>query len=54
MEFAAAWTELEASLKCLKQELSEWSVSRTFATAQCEVQNLVLPDCLMVSMATAS
>jgi hypothetical protein len=52
LAFAAAWTELEARLKCLKQELNEWPVTRALATAICAVQNLVLPDRMMVTVAT--
>ena len=54
MAFAVAWTEREARLKCLKQELSEWSVTQKFAATKCAVQNLVLPDQLIVTVATAS
>ena len=54
LAFATAWTGLEARLKCLKQELNEWPVMRTFAATQCAVQNLALPDRLMLAVATMS
>jgi hypothetical protein len=31
--FALAWTELEARLKCLKLELTEWNANRTATSA---------------------
>jgi phosphopantetheinyl transferase len=54
MAFAVAWTEWEARLKCLKQELNEWPVMRAVATAQCAIQSLVFPDRLMVTVASAT
>jgi 4'-phosphopantetheinyl transferase len=52
MEFAAAWTELEARLKCLKRELTEWPLTQAFAASKCAIQKIILPDNLVVSMAT--
>ena len=52
--FAVAWTELEARIKCLKRELNEWHLTHTFAANKCAIQNMVLPDNLVVSMATTS
>jgi phosphopantetheinyl transferase len=54
MTFALAWTELEARLKCLKQELSEWSITQASDTTECAVQSLVLPDRLVVTVATSN
>jgi len=52
--FAAAWTELEARLKCLKQKLSEWSVTQPFAGTKCDIQSMVLPNRLMVTIASSA
>ena len=54
MAFAQAWTGLEARIKCLKRELNEWHMTPEFEASQCSIQNLVLPDNLMVSLATLS
>ena len=54
MAFAEAWTELEARLKCLKQELNEWQVTREFATDGCAVQTIISPDRLMVTVASVT
>ena len=53
LAFAVAWTELEARLKCLKQQLNEWSGTQEFATTQCAIQSLVLPNQLVVTVASA-
>ncbi len=54
MAFAIAWTELEARLKCLKQELNEWPVTQSFATDRCAIQTMIIPDRLMVTVACAA
>jgi phosphopantetheinyl transferase len=53
MAFTAAWTELEARLKCMKRELKEWSVTQQLAIKKCTIQSIVLPGRLMVTVATA-
>jgi phosphopantetheinyl transferase len=53
MAFAVAWTELEARLKCLKYELSERPIAPAVATTECAIQRMVLPDRLIVTVATA-
>lgn len=52
MTFAVAWTELEARLKCLKHGLNEWAITQTFLTAKCVIQSMILPDRLVVTVAT--
>lgn len=52
--FAVAWTELEARFKCFKQELIEWPATQTFVEKKCDVQTIVLPDRVAVSIATAA
>lgn len=52
--FALAWTELEARVKCLKTELTEWSSARVNFLAQCASQHLPVPDGVVVAVATAS
>jgi len=52
LAFAAAWTALEARLKCLKQPLREVAAVAAPAATQCAVQSLVQPDRLMVTVAT--
>lgn len=54
MAFAQAWTELEARIKCLKRELNEWHFTQALAANRCAVHSMVIPDNLVVSMATAS
>ena len=54
MAFAQAWTGLEARIKCLKRELNEWHMTPALGANQCSIQNVVLPDNLMVSLATLS
>lgn len=54
MEFAAAWTELEASLKCLKQELDEWSSAQAVAMKKCTTQKMILAGRQIVTVATGS
>jgi phosphopantetheinyl transferase len=54
MAFAMAWTEWEARLKCLKQELNEWSVTQTFTTTKCAIQTMIFPDRLMVTVASVT
>jgi len=53
LAFTTAWTELEARLKCMKLELNEWSVPQEVAIAKCAIQNIVLPERVMVTVATA-
>jgi 4'-phosphopantetheinyl transferase len=50
LAFAAAWTKLEARVKCLKLDLDEWSP--TFATTRCAAQSIVLPNHRIVAVAT--
>ena len=52
--FALAWTGLEARIKCLKRELNEWHCAPALEANPCRIQNAVLPDNLMVSLATLS
>ncbi len=47
LAFAAAWTEREARLKCLKQGLLEWTATQAATEAQCLCHNLVLSDHLI-------
>jgi phosphopantetheinyl transferase len=54
MEFAAAWTELEASIKCLKQELDEWSDAWAVAMKKCTTQKMILAGRQIVTIATGS
>jgi phosphopantetheinyl transferase len=54
MAFTVAWTQLEARIKCLKGELSEWHLTQAFAANKCAIQYMVLPNNLVVSMATTS
>jgi hypothetical protein len=42
LTFAAAWTEREARLKCLKRGLSEWTAGDAQAEAECACRRLVL------------
>jgi phosphopantetheinyl transferase len=51
--FALAWTELEARLKCVKRELTEWPGSQIDAAAQCSTVHITLPDAVVVAVATA-
>jgi phosphopantetheinyl transferase len=53
LAFAAAWTELEARLKCLKLKLSECSSTQTHELARCVIQSALVPEHLMVTVATA-
>jgi len=50
LAFAAAWTKLEARVKCLKRDLDEWSPAT--ATAQCATQSIVLSNRRVVTVAT--
>ena len=50
--FAMAWTEREARLKCLKQPLSEWSVTQASTTARCATQNLMHSNGCILTVAT--
>lgn len=52
MAFARAWTELEARIKCLKQELNECSATQAIRTNKCAVQSMVFPNRLIVTVAT--
>jgi phosphopantetheinyl transferase len=54
LAFAAAWTALEARLKCLKQPLREASVTPALAMTKCAIQSMVQPDRLIVTVATIS
>jgi hypothetical protein len=49
--FAIAWTELEARLKCLKRDLTEWSPAREDLTAPCVIQNFVSSDATVITAA---
>ena len=51
--FAAAWTALEASLKCVGQNLTEWSSSRDITLAPCHHEILSLSDNILLTVATA-
>jgi len=51
--FALAWTELEARLKCMKRELTEWPGSQIDVAAQCSIRHITLPDAVVVAVATA-
>ena len=51
--FALAWTELEARLKCMKRELTEWPGSQIDAATQCSTVHITLPDAVVVAVATA-
>jgi 4'-phosphopantetheinyl transferase len=53
LAFAKAWTVLEARLKCLKQPLRESAIIPVAAAAKCDIQSLVQPDRLMVTVATS-
>jgi 4'-phosphopantetheinyl transferase len=54
MAFSVAWTELEARIKCLSRELNEWQLAQACAANQCAIQYRLLPNHLVVSMATTS
>lgn len=49
--FALAWTQLEARLKCLKLELSEWNASRTGTSANCTCREILFKNHTAVAMA---
>jgi 4'-phosphopantetheinyl transferase len=45
--FAAAWTERESRIKCLKRNLVEWTAAQAESEAQCLCHNLVFNDALV-------
>jgi hypothetical protein len=47
MAFAAAWTEREARLKCLKRGLIEWNADDAQAEAECVCRRLILCERLV-------
>lgn len=51
--FALAWTQLEARLKCLKLELTEWNASRTAVSANCTSREILFNNHTAVAMATS-
>jgi 4'-phosphopantetheinyl transferase len=51
-QFAQAWTEHEARLKCRGRALEEWSAAQEEELAPCRVQRLVLPTGYVGAMAT--
>jgi 4'-phosphopantetheinyl transferase len=52
LAFAKVWTEWEAKIKCLKQELNEWSDAQAITLAKCATQSMVFHDHQIVTMAT--
>jgi 4'-phosphopantetheinyl transferase len=52
--FASAWTALEARVKCLGQDLTEWSPARDAALATCHDEVLSPSDNILLTLATAS
>ena len=50
--FATAWTGFEARLKCLKQDLNEWSAAQAIALAGCAMQTMALNGRLIVTVAS--
>ncbi|HSY16901.1 MAG TPA: 4'-phosphopantetheinyl transferase superfamily protein [Candidatus Acidoferrales bacterium] len=50
--FATAWTGLEARLKCLKQDLNEWTCAQSNMLAGCAVQTMMLNGRLIVTVAS--
>lgn len=52
--FAAAWTELEAQLKCLKLKLVERRDGQALAVTPCALENIFLADRVVVTLATHS
>ena len=51
--FAAAWTALEARLKCLKRGLNEWTANRAAALTGCTLQTVMLDERLIVTVASS-
>jgi 4'-phosphopantetheinyl transferase len=51
--FAAAWTEREARLKCLKRDLTEWSPAQARIESACVVQRLMFENGLIGAVAVA-
>lgn len=51
--FTLAWTELEARLKCLKQELNELPVNPAGETIPCTLQSWVLSNQRVVTVASS-
>lgn len=49
--FAAAWTQREARLKCLKQDLCQWSVEQEKIESGCFCQNVFFSKHLMAAVA---
>ena len=52
-DFAAAWTVLEARIKCLGRDLVEWSPARDSALADCCHEVLSPSDNILLAVATA-
>ena len=51
--FAFAWTQLEARLKCHKQELTEWNEGQTSASANCTQRHFLFANRTAIAMAIA-
>ena len=51
--FALAWTNLEARLKCLKRELTEWAAGQDAAFQEQAAQSQFFDDGIAVTIATA-
>lgn len=49
--FAEAWVGLEAGLKCLGEDLAEWSTERQVLLANCRIRELALPEGLVGAVA---
>ena len=50
--FALAWTELEARVKCLKGELTEWSTAPAQSVSEWSCQHISSCDGVLVAVAT--
>ena len=53
LDFAVAWTTLEARLKCLKRPLAEWSDASAVTLNMCAVQTSYCDPKLIISIATS-
>lgn len=49
--FALAWTDLEARVKCVKQNLIEWTPARDKALERCRAKSFVTDDGVAVTVA---
>ncbi|HEV2694119.1 MAG TPA: 4'-phosphopantetheinyl transferase superfamily protein [Verrucomicrobiae bacterium] len=52
--FTTAWTSLEARLKCLKQNLTEWSATQEKLLAACTMQIIKFNERSIVTVASLS